>query len=173
MLEFNYPSFWTWFSTWSRSRLELHRKVNLVIKIVILINPSYVGNRLLRYVASSPSALWPKKEIRRMGKSMKQKLLKIVQVTVPIFFIWMKSEKWSSYGQKKHWFWPILQITTKNVCFWPYLLNFSDFIKIKKKSGTATWTIPNHFCFTFFHLWWISLFWFYCCWHVGQYTSTY
>ena len=33
---------------------------------------------------------------------------------------------------KKRWFWPILQMTTKNVCFWPYLLHFPDFIKINK-----------------------------------------
>ena len=68
----------------------------------------------------------------------------------------------------KQWFWPILQITTKNEFFWPYLLHFSFFIKIKK-SGTATWTIPNHYCFILFHMGWIILFCFYCCWHVGQY----
>ena len=31
---------------------------------------------------------------------MKQKLLEMVQVTVPRFFIWMKSEKGSSYCPK-------------------------------------------------------------------------
>ena len=45
---------------------------------------------------------------------------KLFKLLFQIFFILMKSEKWSSCG-RKHCFGPILQITQKNVCFWPYL----------------------------------------------------
>ena len=48
---------------------------------------------------------------------------------------------------KKHWFWPILQITTKNVCFWSYLLYFLDFIKINKNLNSNL----NHFPPLLFH----------------------
>ena len=60
---------------------------------------------------------------------MKQELLEMVQVTVP-----------SSYGQKTLIFTNFTN-NVKKCIFWPYLLKFSDFIRLKK---IITVTI-NHF----------------------------
>ena len=46
----------------------------------------------------------------------------------------------------------------KCMFFWPYLINFSDFIKMRKKIGILTWTICNNFCFILSPLRWRSYF---------------
>ena len=62
-----------------------------------------------------------KKKLHQRGKRLKQKLLEMVQVTVPIFIL-MKSEKTL-----------ILRKFTNNVkCIFLALPPFSDFIKIRK-----------------------------------------
>ena len=67
------------------------------------------------------TALKPKKKLHQRGKRLKQKLLEMVQVTVPIFIL-MKSEKTL-----------ILRKFTNNVkCIFLALPPFSDFIKIRK-----------------------------------------
>ena len=78
--------------------------------------------------------------LRLALKSMKQKWSEMVQVTVPIFFILMKSKKLRRYGQKHTLFvlnWP------KSI-FFRQLLHFSDFIKMKENQKFST-TFVSYF----------------------------
>ena len=86
---------------------------------------------------------------------MKQKLLKMVQVTVQSFCILIKSEKWSSYGPKT--------LILTNFCkemhvFWPSTTFILQISLKYKKCVTVTWTIANNLCFILLPCRWLSFF---------------
>ena len=80
---------------------------------------------------------------------MKQKLLEMVQVNIPNFFIFKKFKNEEGMAKKLAFFFTLfLKLVDKGFLAKPAL--FFRVQHNKKKMGTVTWTISNIFCFILF-----------------------
>ena len=92
-----------------------------------------------------------KNKVRSSSKCTNQKLLEMIQVTVPIFFLFWRNLNLKGVMAKELLiFYHFYRIDKKKIRFSALAHSLLGFRQSEKKFGTVTWIISNNFCFVHF-----------------------